>query len=167
MKKRAPNYKGPWKPTEVWLMVSSAFLYPFESMFCFVWGFLNFQVWVLKFSRETNGLKYPAGTGKGYCLCPQTINILWVWLAPCKPPPPPLPASQRHWSGMCCQTESIVMAESHQIRTEAGWRPYNPSHLYFAPDSEQYRYSLKEVCVIQLTVLSRSFWFIFRILHIA
>ena len=119
--KRAPNHKGHWKATQVWLMVSFAFLYPYETFFLMLPG------WVVKFSRETNGLKYSAETGKGHCLCPHAIsvNILWVWptFTPRKPPPLIL-SSQRHWSGRCCQTESIVMAESHQVWTEAGQRQH-------------------------------------------
>lgn len=160
--KRASNRRGHWKATQVWLMVSFAFLYPYETFF------LTLPGWVLKFSRETSGLKYTAETGKGHCLCPHTINVnvWWVWLTPCKPPPLLL-SSWRHRSGRCRQTETIVMPESHQVWTEPGQRPLNSFHLYFMPSSEHYRYSLTDVYAIPFTGLSRSVWFIFCMLYTA
>lgn len=117
--------------------------------------FLMIPRWVVKFSRETSGLKYRDEKGKRHCLCPYTINIsiLWVWLISCK---------HQHCSPAGRGTgqvlsESITMAESRQVWTEAGPRPFNPFHLYFTPSSEQYRYSLTDVYASQLTGLPGPF----------
>lgn len=69
--------------------------------------FLMIPRWVVKFSRETSGLKYRDEKGKRHCLCPHTINIsiLWVWLTSCKPPTL-FPCRQRHWAGAVKQRAS-------------------------------------------------------------
>lgn len=124
--KHTRNHKGHWKATQVWLMLSSAFLYPYKTFFnAFQNGWRNSSEQLMAWSTL---LKQAETVGYVHT---ESISAYFQ----CDLPPAIFP--QRHWLNRCCQMESIMMAEPYWMCPEAGWRPFKLFHLYFVPSLEQ------------------------------